>query len=46
LNKGDSERLEAAQMKFFRPLMIFTKLDQQRSTDIKENCKFKMQRTK
>jgi hypothetical protein len=38
MNKRDKQRLEAAEMKFLRPLLEFTKLDQM-NTDIRERLK-------
>jgi hypothetical protein len=43
LSKRDKQRLEAAQNKFLRPLLGFTKLDHQRNTDSyteKNNSKY------
>jgi hypothetical protein len=34
LNKRDNEHFEAAQMKFLRPQLGFTKLDNQKITDV------------
>jgi hypothetical protein len=33
LNKRDKQRLEAAQMRFLRPLLGYTKLDRQRHVE-------------
>jgi hypothetical protein len=39
LNKRDKQRLEAAQMRFLRPLLGYTKLDRQRNLDIRERLR-------
>jgi hypothetical protein len=39
LNKRDKQRLEAAQMRFLRPLLGYTKLDRQRNVDIRERLR-------
>jgi hypothetical protein len=39
LNKRDKQRLEAAQMRFLRPLLGYTKLDWQRNVDIRERLR-------
>jgi hypothetical protein len=39
LNKRDKQRLEAAQMRFVRPLLGYTKLDRQRFVDIRERLR-------
>jgi hypothetical protein len=39
LNKKDKQRLEAAQMRFLRPLLGYTKLDWQRNVDIRERLR-------
>jgi hypothetical protein len=36
INKRDAQKLEAAQMKFLRPLLGFTRLDHQRNLDIRQ----------
>jgi hypothetical protein len=36
LNRRDTGKLEAAQMRFLRPLIGFTRLDHQRNADIRE----------
>jgi hypothetical protein len=36
LKRRDSGKLEAAQMRFLRPLLGFTRLDHQRNADIRE----------
>jgi hypothetical protein len=39
VNKRDSQKLEAAQMRFLRPLLGLTRLDRQRNTDIHNRLK-------
>jgi hypothetical protein len=39
LNKRDKQRLEAAQMRFLRPLLGYTKSDRQRNVDIRERLR-------
>jgi hypothetical protein len=39
LNKRDKQRLEAAQMRFLRPLLGYTKLDRQRNVDVRERLR-------
>jgi hypothetical protein len=36
INKRDAQKLEAAQMRFLRPLLGFTRLDHQRNSDIRQ----------
>jgi hypothetical protein len=39
LNKRDKQHLEAAQMRFLRPLRGYTKLDRQRNVHIRERLR-------
>jgi hypothetical protein len=39
INKGDTQKLEAEQMRFLRPLFGFTRLDHQRNHDIHSTLK-------
>jgi hypothetical protein len=39
LNERDKQCLEVAQMRFLRPLLVYTKLDRQRNVDIRERLK-------
>jgi hypothetical protein len=39
INKGDAQKLEAAQMRFLRPLLGLTRLDRQRNPDIRNRVK-------
>jgi hypothetical protein len=39
LNYRDKQRLEAAQMRFLRPLLGYIKLDRQRNVDIRERLR-------
>jgi hypothetical protein len=39
INKRNVEKLEAAQMRFLRPLLGLTRLDQQRNSDIRNRLK-------
>jgi hypothetical protein len=41
LNQRDRTRLEAAQMKFLRPMLGLTRLDHQRNEEIREKLKVK-----
>jgi hypothetical protein len=36
INKRDAQKLQAAQMRFLRPLLGFTRLDHQRNSDIRQ----------
>jgi hypothetical protein len=39
INKRDAQKLEAAQMRFLRPLLGFTRLDHQRNLEIRNSLK-------
>jgi hypothetical protein len=39
INKRDAQKLEAAQMRFLRPLLGLTRLDRQRNSDIRNRLK-------
>jgi hypothetical protein len=39
LNKRDTQHLQAAQMRFLKPLIGYTKLDRQRNVDIRERLR-------
>jgi hypothetical protein len=39
MNKRDTQRLEAAQMRFIRPLLVYKRLDRQRNEDIRKTLK-------
>jgi hypothetical protein len=39
LNEREKQRLEAAQMRFLRPSLGYTKLDRQRNVEIREQFK-------
>jgi hypothetical protein len=39
LNKRDKQHLEAVQMRFLRPLLVYSKLDLERNVDIRQRLK-------
>jgi hypothetical protein len=39
INNRDAQKLEAAQMRFLRPLLGLTRLDRQRNPEIRNNLK-------
>jgi hypothetical protein len=43
LSKRDKQRREAAEMRFLRPLLGYTKLDRQKNVDIRERLRLKVQ---